>query len=178
VPLEFAAGGLGQPARAYDDDSIGAQARPLRYGVLDLAGDFRCLLWDVGGGAFDHDDEGLGAGAGVWDGDRRYAAAAHAAEFGRGLLDNVRHVVASGDDDEIFDPAGHEEVAVGEKAEVTRAEPAVARIAGREPVGAEVAVGDRGAAEEELTLLVLGQVRAVGVADADAVPGQRAADGG
>jgi hypothetical protein len=65
----------------------------------------------------------LGGAFRFGDTEGRDAAGAQAIDFGGGGFDILRIQIAPADDDQVFEPAGHEQLALVEKTEIARGEP-------------------------------------------------------
>ncbi len=181
VALELAAGG----AR----EQLGGEAHhlldPIGERLAQARGD---LAHDLGAGAAGarqdaHErDHALQAGGRVGRADHRHPLGRHARDVGQERLEVGRVEVAPAHEQDVLEPAGHEQLALGDQAEVPGAQPAVAgeRGGGRGGV-VEVAAGHVGAAQLDLAHHPLGRegagraVRAPG-ADPQLDPGERRAD--
>ena len=128
MPLDFAAGGLGNAAGLEQHDGgdgqfeVGGDALANRgddLGEVEIAAALDFL----------HDDQPLGAR----DRRRRTRRRRLACTFSWALVDRqldvLRVVVDAADDDQVFEPAGDEQLAVAQEAQVARAQERPAAVA-------------------------------------------------
>ncbi len=127
---------------------------------------------------FGDDHEPLGAEIGIGDAEGGHAALADARDVADHFLDLLRIEIAARLDDHVLLPAGDEELAVGDVAEIARVHPAaLVQDLARDLGTMKVSGGDRRSAELDPPLDALGERPARGVDHLHFVAGERASAG-
>ncbi len=167
APLELARRSLGQAARGQTNDVDDRDAQ---------------LLPDLGADGLDHgllvvgarfsDDHDLFAGL-AGDAECDDVAPPHAVQFRHAPFERLGMQVAAVDDDEVFDPARDDDLAVADVAEVACAKEPVGPVSLGGRLGVlEIAKRDRRALEAKLPFATVGQPLPIGAEDPDLVPAE------